>query len=733
MRYFLFLTCLGSSFLSSAQEDPANLDFEQKNSYNGLAPWYKTYFSKRKYLVALDSMVIHQGKYSLRFSYDTTSKDISEGQVVNVIPIDVIGKTLRVSGYARQSNPNDTAGGIYFLISDDKGERKIANKGNRITNSKDWKEFSSEFKLDSFHNTVHHLRITVIAHTKEIFWIDNFKIEVDGKELYSQPPFSSAKGEVIQKLSSQQISNLQVLCYVWGFLKYYHPIVATGKFNWDIELFKKIPAVKKAANDRELNLILSQWIDSLGSIPLCNNCLQNVPKNSFKNNIDLEWLNKKIISRELNQKLRFILSNRHVGDGYYVYHQPVGNLFFDHENEYNWREKEYPNELFRLQFLFRYWNTIQYFYPYKNIIGKDWNAVLEEFIPIVDQAKNSLEYHITINKLVNSVNDSHSGDYDGIMAREYGDRFLPVQTKIIQNKAVVSGFYNDSLARANGFQIGDVIVKINNETIEQIIDERISFVGGSNYSRKLYALQSRNFITGGKDSILQVEYLRDDKPYQIRTRRYNFSDFKYEKKDQPKWKILDGNIGYVNMGILGKKDVDSMMNGLRDTKAIVFDIRNYPLGTYLRICEYLKDRSSAFAKNIHPDLNYPGNFLWAPKPIYCGPGPSTQNVFHYRGKVVLLVNEITQSHAEWTAMALQSAPGVITIGSQTSGADGDASSLYLTGNYFTYLTGLGVFYPNGSPTQRTGVNIDVKVNPTVNGIKQGRDEVLEKALEIINQ
>jgi hypothetical protein len=48
------------------------------------------------------------------------------------------------------------------------------------------------------------------------------------------------------------------------------------------------------------------------------------------------------------------------------------------------------------------------------------------------------------------------------------------------------------------------------------------------------------------------------------------------------------------------------------------------------------------------------------------------------------------------------------------------------------FSGLGVFYPDGTNTQRVGVRIDHYVTPTIEGIRTGRDELLEKAIELIN-
>jgi len=44
---------------------------------------------------------------------------------------------------------------------------------------------------------------------------------------------------------------------------------------------------------------------------------------------------------------------------------------------------------------------------------------------------------------------------------------------------------------------------------------------------------------------------------------------------------------------------------------------------------------------------------------------------------------------------------------------------------------IGVFYPEKKPTQRVGIIPDVVVTPTVDGIREGRDEVLEGAVRIL--
>ena len=101
---------------------------------------------------------------------------------------------------------------------------------------------------------------------------------------------------------------------------------------------------------------------------------------------------------------------------------------------------------------------------------------------------------------------------------------------------------------------------------------------------------------------------------------------------------------------------------------------------------------------------------------------------HYAGKVVILVDEVSQSQAEYTTVAFRAVPHTIVVGSTTSGNDGNVSSIALPGGLRAMISGIGVFYPDKILTQRIGIIPDVEVRPTIAGIRAGRDGVLEEAL-----
>ena len=103
----------------------------------------------------------------------------------------------------------------------------------------------------------------------------------------------------------------------------------------------------------------------------------------------------------------------------------------------------------------------------------------------------------------------------------------------------------------------------------------------------------------------------------------------------------------------------------------------------------------------------------------------------YAGKLVVLMNEYSQSNAEYTSMAFRAGDNTTILGSTTAGADGNISRIYLPGGLYTVISGIGVHYPDGSETQRIGIVSDIEMHPSIKSIREGRDELLEKAVELI--
>jgi C-terminal processing protease CtpA/Prc len=99
----------------------------------------------------------------------------------------------------------------------------------------------------------------------------------------------------------------------------------------------------------------------------------------------------------------------------------------------------------------------------------------------------------------------------------------------------------------------------------------------------------------------------------------------------------------------------------------------------------------------------------------------------YRGKVIMLIDERTQSQAEDLALEFEAVTPVTFVGTPSAGADGDLRQIALPGWVYVSFSGYEVTHANGAQLQRIGVTPDVRVAPTLAGIRAGRDEVLERA------
>jgi carboxyl-terminal processing protease len=534
------------------------------------------------------------------------------------------------------------------------------------------------------------------------------------------------------QINKKETENIATFTKVWGFLKYYHPEVAKGKLDWDKEFTSKVNQAAKLNSKEDISTFYLTWIDGLGKVKECKKCSEDLSKLHTKN-LDLSFLyDSTLFSDQLISELDYIRKNRNQGKSYYASHKLLA-IELDFSREKKYVDSIFPSEEFRLYALARTWNMFNYFFPYKYLTDKNWNDVLTELIPEFKFAPDTVSYHMSALKLITNLNDSHAANFYSKYIdqhKNHGRYFPPFSGVIIDNKFIVTNFYNDSLAKIDDIQLGDVILKIDGIAIDNIIKTKAEYLPTSNNSTLLRDVS--NFLFTGHTESLNITFEREGIIQNKSVSRYKndseLLDF-WPEKPKETYKILEGNIGYINMGTLEKKQVQSVVEELSNTKALIIDIRNYPRGTVYELAKYLSDSKREFVTFTRPNINYPGTYIFI-RTKSCG----KSNNNPYKGKVILLVNENSQSHAEYTTMGLQTLPNVVTMGSQTAGADGNI-------NYFDYpgmkyggrYTYYGVYYPDGTETQRVGVKIDIEVKPTIEGIRQGRDEVLEKAIEIANK
>ncbi|WET00121.1 S41 family peptidase [Chryseobacterium arthrosphaerae] len=339
---------------------------------------------------------------------------------------------------------------------------------------------------------------------------------------------------------------------------------------------------------------------------------------------------------------------------------------------------------------------------------------------------NDRDYHLTLAELIAKTDDSHAYlSSKEIQNSLSGNRKVPVDYSYAEGKLVITKINSTKFRDKSPFRKGDVIYDIEGKTIPQMMNSVGKYIPASNSWGKVNKIKDK-LLFSNNDS-LSVKIEREGKNLEIKTRTYLIKNILHEKAVTPqKWKFIDHEkkTGYVNMGIIEKEDLDDMYSSLKLTKSIIFDLRNYPKQTIIPLSYLLLPEPSVYYQFTFPDTSYPGKFYSRKN------STGRKNPAYYKGNVIVLVDENTQSQAETTTMMFKQHPKAKIIGSNTSGANGDVI-MFKIADLETRFTGLGAYYPDGRETQRIGIIPDIIVKPTVEGVKSGKDEVLEKALEYI--
>jgi C-terminal processing protease CtpA/Prc len=386
---------------------------------------------------------------------------------------------------------------------------------------------------------------------------------------------------------------------------------------------------------------------------------------------------------------------------------------------------KFPDSGFQLLALYRFWNIMEYWSPYRDIMGEDWSKVLAEIIPRIALVKTKDDYTLQMMALIGRAHDGHANLWNSLAARPpAGECQFPVTLRFIENQAVVYDNVIPKDAKESGLAAGDVITEIDGVPVKKLVEEWKPYYDGSNDASIMRDIAM--YLTRGKCGDASAIILRDGKPLALKPKRVPISPASMRfTHDQPgeTFHLLSKDVAYLKLSTVKAANAAHYIESAAGTKALIIDIRNYPSEFMVfALGQLLVGNETSFARFTAGDLSTPGAFHWT-EPVRLKPEKPL-----YTGKIAILVDEVSQSQAEYTSMAFRASPRAIVVGSTTAGADGNVSPFALPGGLNTMISGIGVFYPDKKPTQRLGILPDFEVKPTIAGIRAGRDEVLEEAL-----
>lgn len=739
MRYFLLFTII--LLLACNESQDYNSGFESVDNASSLpAGW--SFQAPNYNNIKVDSVTKYEGNYSLSIQ---NSIDFNTPQEVgNYFYIEEYdrsskkGDSIELRGYMKMEEVQGGYAAIWLKLDGVDVVGELVDKKNVGTH--DWAPYS--IKLP-YTNKTRNIAYGGVLNGVGKVWFDNFQLYKGSKPLNSLrriPPkkaqmdtsFRTGSGIKDIKINATSIANLVIIAQVWGFLKYHHPYAASGDVNWDAELFKILAKTLKCKNVSELSDSIEVYVDSLPKVKECDECKIQSSKNVLLAPNYGDLFTRKIITESLKDKLSYIQQNRSSKPNYWVKKDPIlGYPLFVNEKSYD--EMVFPDTGYRLLALFRYWSIINYYSPYRNITEYDWNQVLKNFIPQFLAAKNGKQYTLATLRLIATIKDTHANIWNNNSTLESikGKYRVPFRADFVEDNLIVTGYRTDTLGIQRMVKIGDIIVSINSERIEKLVKRYLPITPASNYNTQLRDLPW-NYLMRSNEKEMQFVFKRNGRAIKLNIqtlqRKSNYTD--PEQKEKRAYYLINDKIGYINGGKYQNSELPEIEKMFAKTRGIIVDLREYPSDFMpYTFVNYIKPYKSLFAKFSMIDYSNPGTFVITHS-VYNG---SQKKGKSYNGKVVVIVNSDTQSQGEFTTMAFQSSPNVTVIGNQSAGADGNVSGIVLPGGIFTMISSIGIFYPDNTPTQGIGVKIDINVNPTIQGIINKKDELLEKAIKVLNK
>ena len=403
-------------------------------------------------------------------------------------------------------------------------------------------------------------------------------------------------------------------------------------------------------------------------------------------------------------------------------------------------EMKFPSAEYRLLALFRIWGVARYFFAYKDISGEDWDALLLQYIPRMEAALDATEYALTVAELAARFHDSHAGAFGGAFLDYIGNAQPQIEVRMIEGQPVITELSPE--AKAVGANRGDIVVKVDRVSAAGRIVRLSKYVSGSTPEAVLRKVAG--LLLSGPDGNAVVVELRGSDG---RTRTVTLpSSQEYARNPYGRRRtgdivrLLSGKIGYVDLDRLPGSMVTEMFEKLKNTSGIIFDDRGYPQVTGVPIASRLAlhpnvessiSRRPVVMASLSDDFSGDVNAQSAWRELRVSFQASAAP--RYKGKTVLLIDERTQSQAEGLGMEFKAANGTMFIGSPTSGANGSATGCMLPGGIRFSFTGERIMWPDGRQLQRVGLVPDIEVRPTIGGVREGRDEILERAVRHLSE
>ena len=702
-----FLFCFCSAQNRADDSSCYNMNIDSVKGGNPIL--WKANAQHSDYVFSLDS-IEGQG-YCLSIKSPDEKKSYF-GSWSNTISERFDGRRLTLSGYIKTEAVNNGYAGLWVRVDPDVSFANMSNNG--VKGDSDWKKYELTVP---YSGSAEQIVFGGMLIGEGQAWFDNFSISIDGVpvcRLEGKDVNTPEKSDSVfhrqllhGELSNSQVMRLFDLCKLWGAMKYAHPDAMNGDIDMDLELAKILPAIINTDNEDSVQVLLREWCRP-GNIPETGNSV--APAWAYSNT-----------SAYIKDLMNSFWSADFTRESHYI--RLEINSVPNFQNERRYEDIPFPSQPLQLLSLFRFWNAVQYYYPNIGSIP-NWDDVLEEYIPIFMNAESKQEYVSSLNRLSHEVFDGHSQVYAESDPYRilYGSKKPDLEAKFIGNQLYVSSAGES----ARAIEPGDRVISIDGQSISGIYDKREHLTIAANQGAIKLRISEEIFRTDGDSLTLVLQSADNNALKEITIPAFSTMPGTSEPASDTCYKEING-VGYIDVGSLKQQHLTSLWNSIKGTKALIIDLRPYPNEYILyRLGDMLADGTYRFAKIRQLRTVRPRDFeIIDAEPL------RGSRLSCYKNPVYVLIDESTFSQSEYTALALTSLPNAKSVGRQTSGTDGDISTIWLPGGVLTGLSGVSVLDSDGNPTYRAGLIPDIEIQSTVEELKDGTDAILNHVLRLM--
>ena len=357
------------------------------------------------------------------------------------------------------------------------------------------------------------------------------------------------------------------------------------------------------------------------------------------------------------------------------------------------------------------WGALAHFYPYLDVVDRPWSQVLDESLAEDLRATTVVDHRDALRHLIVALEDGHGAVLPGAAG------FLPLRLAAVDRVIVVTRSGDDDVAP------GDVLVAIDGAPAGEAVAAMRGLISGSPQWRAFLALVRVGEGEAGTEVRLTVE--RDGARREVTVVRGV-----PPAPTGPAIAEVRPGVWLVDLARAPIADLEARAAVLASARGVIFDLRGYPAGNHGVLAHLLPaaehDRWMHVARVIRPNL--PG----AAPPTWTSAGWDLAPVEpRYAGKVVFLTGPGAISYAE-SVMGYVEALGLPIVGGTTAGANGNVRMVSLPSGARFVFTGMKVTRHDGTPSHTLGIRPTVPVEPTLAGLREGKDEVLERALALVD-